>query len=117
MARYHSLRIYKLGLDIVKYTHADIKLLRGEADLRDQMKRCSRSIVANICEGSERRSDKEFRQFLVIARGSAGELLAWYEMLCAIGGVDEQRMDLINDRIDHLIRSLSRLIARLAGGT
>lgn len=42
--------------------------------LRDQMARCSISIPSNIAEGSERESDREFRRFLAIAKGSAGEL-------------------------------------------
>jgi four helix bundle protein len=42
--------------------------------LRDQMARCCISVPSNIAEGSERESDKEFRRFLAIAKGSAGEL-------------------------------------------
>jgi four helix bundle protein len=42
--------------------------------LRDQMARSSISIPSNIAEGSERESDREFRRFLAIAKGSAGEL-------------------------------------------
>jgi four helix bundle protein len=42
--------------------------------LRDQMARCSISIPSNIAEGSERESDREFRRFLAISKGSAGEL-------------------------------------------
>ena len=42
--------------------------------LRDQMARSCISIPSNIAEGSERESDKEFRRFLAIAKGSAGEL-------------------------------------------
>jgi four helix bundle protein len=42
--------------------------------LRDQMARCCISVPSNIAEGAERESDKEFRRFLAIAKGSAGEL-------------------------------------------
>ena len=42
--------------------------------LRDQMARCCISIPSNIAEGAERESDREFRRFLAIAKGSAGEL-------------------------------------------
>lgn len=42
--------------------------------LRDQMTRCSISIPSNIAEGSERDSNREFRRFLMIAKGSAAEL-------------------------------------------
>lgn len=42
--------------------------------LRDQMARCCISVPSNIAEGAERESDREFKRFLAIAKGSAGEL-------------------------------------------
>ena len=42
--------------------------------LRDQMIRSSIFISSNIAEGADRDSDREFRRFLSIAKGSAGEL-------------------------------------------
>jgi len=42
--------------------------------LRDQMRRAAISIMSNIAEGFESRSDKLFADFLGRARGSAGEL-------------------------------------------
>jgi four helix bundle protein len=42
--------------------------------LRDQMARSCLSVPSNIAEGAERESHREFRRFLEIAKGSAGEL-------------------------------------------
>lgn len=42
--------------------------------LRDQLVRCSISIPSNTAEGAERESEREFRRFLLIAKGSEGEL-------------------------------------------
>jgi len=42
--------------------------------LRDQMLRCAISIPSNAAEGAEWESEREFRRFLLIAKGSAGEL-------------------------------------------
>ncbi|MDP0491125.1 MAG: four helix bundle protein [Verrucomicrobiota bacterium JB023] len=42
--------------------------------LRDQMARSAISISSNIAERAERETNKEFRRFLNIAKGSAGEL-------------------------------------------
>jgi len=39
-----------------------------------QIRRASSGIAANLIEGSHRLSRKEYRQFVSIARGSAGEL-------------------------------------------
>lgn len=40
-------------------------------DLRDQIRRAAISIISNISEGFERRSDKEFQYFLSVAEGSS----------------------------------------------
>jgi four helix bundle protein len=42
--------------------------------LRDQARRASVSIMANIAEGFARRSDKDFANFLNMARSSAAEV-------------------------------------------
>jgi four helix bundle protein len=44
--------------------------------LRDQIRRASISIMANIAEGHERSGTSEFVQFLSISKGSAGEVEA-----------------------------------------
>ena len=42
--------------------------------LTSQIRRCATSIPANIAEGSGRRGNNEFKQFLYIALGSSIEL-------------------------------------------
>jgi len=41
---------------------------------RDQLQRAAVSIPSNIAEGYERNTNKEYIQFLYIAKGSCGEL-------------------------------------------
>lgn len=50
------------------------KKLRTDYSLADQFKRAAFSILLNIAEGFERGSNKEFANFLNIAKGSAGEV-------------------------------------------
>lgn len=42
--------------------------------LKDQIQRAGVSIMTNIAEGFERRSTKEFQQFLNYSKGSSGEV-------------------------------------------
>lgn len=44
--------------------------------LRDQIRRAVVSVMSNIAEGFERGGNVEFRRFLAIAKGSAGEVKA-----------------------------------------
>jgi len=52
---------------------ADSKFAK-DYGLRDQMRRASVSIMANIAEGFARKGSKEFGQFLFVAKASAAEL-------------------------------------------
>lgn len=61
-------RLYVEILKITKETE-----LKNDYRLRDQIKGASGSIMDNIAEGFERNGNAEFRQFLSIAKGSAGE--------------------------------------------
>ncbi|MFN2516241.1 MAG: four helix bundle protein [Pyrinomonadaceae bacterium] len=44
--------------------------------LKDQIRRGAVSILSNIAEGFERGGDREFAQFLAVAKGSCGEVRA-----------------------------------------
>jgi len=48
--------------------------------LTSQIRRAAVSIPSNIVEGYERGSNREFKQFLIIARGSTGEVRAQLEL-------------------------------------
>lgn len=52
------------------------KILRDNKDygFKDQIQRAAVSISNNIAEGFDRRGNKEFKQFLYIAKGSCSEV-------------------------------------------
>lgn len=74
--RFEDLEIWQLARKICAEVHRVIETtdLKDNYALRNQMDRCSGSIMDNIAEGFERNGNKEFRQFLSIAKASCGEL-------------------------------------------
>lgn len=72
--RFEDLDVWQRSRDLTRQVYAasgDGEFAR-DFGLKDQMRRASVSIMSNIAEGFERGSNKEFIQFLYIAKGSAG---------------------------------------------
>ena len=61
--------------------------------LRDQIQRAAVSVMSNIAEGFERGGDIEFRRFLSIAKGSAGEIKAQLYVALDAGLIDKEQFD------------------------
>jgi len=69
---FEDLDIWKEGM---RLSVSIYKLMKNCNDFgfKDQIQRASVSIPSNISEGFERQTNKEFIQFLYIAKGSCGE--------------------------------------------
>jgi four helix bundle protein len=76
VADYRKLDVWKLGHALAIETHRAAQKLRGAQYvwLRSQIIRAALSIPANIVEGSEQSTRKEFVRFLRYSIGSASEL-------------------------------------------
>src|ERR1044072_8149852 len=76
--RFEEIEAWKLARVLTNdiYDVTSKSLFNRDYALRDQMRRASISIVSNMAEGYERDGDKEFVQFLFVAKGSCGEVRA-----------------------------------------
>lgn len=80
---------------------------------RDQIQRASVSIMNNIAEGFERRSNKEFKQFLYISKGSCGELRSMLYLALELCYVSEEKYANLNERAIEVSKMLSGFIKTL----
>lgn len=73
--RFEDLQAWKIARELTKDIYALTRegAFSRDFGLRDQICRSSVSIMSNVAEGFERDGDKEFVNFLSIAKGSAGE--------------------------------------------
>jgi four helix bundle protein len=81
--------------------------------LTNQIRRAAISIVSNIAEGFERNGDKEFIQFLTVAKGSCGEIRAQLYVAFDQGYVDEESFLNIQSKLEETSRMISGLIKYL----
>jgi len=73
--RFEDIDAWKLARESTKliYEVSSVGGFARDFPLRDQIRKSSVSIMSNIAEGFERDGDKEFVNFLSIAKGSCGE--------------------------------------------
>jgi len=80
---------------------------------RDQIQRASISIMNNIAEGFERKSDKEFKNFLFIAKGSCGELRSMFYIANRVGFINKSNYKTYLSDCFEISKLLSGLIKTL----
>ena len=72
--------------------------------LRDQIRRASVSVMANIAEGHGRKSNSEFANFLNLARGSAHEAQSHLHIASGLGYIEKQDFDVIYGSLGEISR-------------
>ncbi len=80
---------------------------------RDQICRAVISVMNNIAEGFERRTNKELVNFLYIARGSAGETRSMLYLALKFGYISKKDFARLHDMSIEISKMLYGLIRKL----
>lgn len=93
------------------YNVSNSGLLAKDFGLRDQMRRASVSVMANIAEGFERGKRTEFHQFLSTAKASCGEVRSHLYAALDAGHILESTFSSIREACEEVSRVLGALRA------
>lgn len=80
---------------------------------KDQIQRAAVSVTNNIAEGFERKSNKEFKQFLFISKGSCGEVRSLIRLGKELRCINEQKAEILVEQCLEISRMLSGFIKKL----
>ncbi len=81
--------------------------------LINQLKRASISICLNIAEGSDKKSDAEFKRFLRMAIGSCEEVVTALYIALDQRYIDKKNFDIIYEDANRLVAKINALIKSL----
>ncbi len=109
---YEQLDVYRAAIEFlglaVRLTR---KMPKGQADLRDQLRRASTSIPLNIAEASGKTSGPDRARFHAVARGSAlecGAILDVLHLVEAIPAHDAEQGKMLLSRIVAMLTKMCR---------
>ena len=113
--RFEDLEIWKNARELSKLAHdiTSVEPFSRDFRFRDQIRASVGSIADNIAEGFERGGNKEFLQFLSIAKGSCGETRSQSYRAFDFGYITKDVLNQLLDRTLVLSKQISRFMAYL----
>ena len=106
---FEDLFIWQKAIEFAKeiYLITEKKGLKNDFGLKNQMRDSAVSISSNIAEGFERRSRKEYLNFLNIAKGSAGEIRSQLYVAYEVGYIEKSELEYLREKAKFLSGSIS----------
>ena len=104
-------KAYEVTLEVYRVT-SDGSFSK-DFGLKDQIRRASVSMMANIAEGHGRRTNSEFANFLNLARGSAAEVQSHLYVGVGLNYLDREKFDELYSSLDQISKmtlSLARYL-------
>ena len=116
MARdFKKIKAWQYADDLTAMVYSKTKTFPREElyGITSQIRRAIVSVPANIAEGYERQSTPEYRRFLLIAKGSSGEIRAQVLLARNLGYLSQEEADRLIGSCVEITKMLGRLAWKL----
>ncbi len=119
IGRFEDLNIFQMARNLCKEVYAITKQNEFKTDTRfvQQIHAAAGSIMDNIAEGYERDGNKEFINFLYIAKGSCGEVRSQLIRATDVGFIDNETATRLYNDCLNLSKAISKFITTLKGSS
>ena len=113
--RFEDLEIFQIARGLCKdiYIITDAESFKCDYRFTQQIRAAAGSIMDNIAEGFERNGNKEFVNFLYIAKGSCGEVRSQLLRANDVGYIDDDTFRQLYDRTLELGRKIYNLAQKI----
>ena len=106
--KFEDLEVWKQSMKLARAIYSEFYPVK-DYGFKDQIQRASVSVPSNIAEGNERQSNKEFIQFLFIAKSFCGELRTQIYLAIDLKYIEKKRgMELLESS-----RKISAMLYKL----
>ena len=115
MKNFKELKVWQKGIELVVIVYTITTTFPEEEKygLRAQMRRAAVSIPSNIAEGHLRKTAKDFKQFLSIARGSCAELETQIIIAHKLGFIQDGDFNKLSLKVEELSKMLSSFYSKI----
>jgi len=110
--RFEDIISWQRSRELTVFIYRLFKINR-DFSFRDQIQRACVSIMNNIAEGFERKGNKEFKNFLFMAKGSSGEVRSMLYLTSELGYITKTEFTKAFSLTEEISRLLSGLIITL----
>lgn len=113
--KFEDLAIFQMARELCKEVYAITKEEKFQKDTRfvQQIHASASSVMDNIAEGYERDGNKEFKNFLYIAKGSCGEVRSQIIRASDLGFIDNETATRLYNDCLNLSKAISKFISSL----
>ena len=110
--KFEDIISWQKSKELTLYTY---KIFQNNRDFtfKNQILRATVSVMNNIAEGFERRTNKELKNFLFIAKGSCGEVRSMLYLALELNYISKEQFDYLYNLTIEISKLLSGFIKTL----